>query len=380
MSEPAGAHTVRQHNRGLVLSAVAGESGQSRAEIATRTGLARATVSTQVDELIATGLIAEGPRRSVGRGRPASPLYLNPHGPGALGLDINAGYIAACVVDLTGRVRALSRLERDNRSSGPLDTVRAAAQLAAEVMASSDLTVAGAALALPALVGLGGRVGRAPNLAAWSGFAAADALGAALSLPVIGVDNEANLAALAEHRYGDAADSFVYVSGEIGVGGGIVLQGELFRGVRGNAGELGHIVIEPDGPACGCGARGCLEQYAGQDAMIRASGASSPADLIETARREDGATVAALARGGTALGVAVADTVNVLDVPVVLLGGLYAPLAPWLVPALRRELATRVLSQLPVEVRAGELGGDAAMLGAAGLVVDAVMAGTVPAS
>src|SRR5690606_12821092 len=115
------------------------------------------------------------------------------------------------------------------------------------------LQAAGVALGIPALVGLDGVTGRAPNLPGWRDFPAAAALADALGLPVVTVDNEANLAALAEHRYGDGADSFVHVSGEIGVGGGLVLGGELFRGIRGYAGELGHISVDPTGPACGCG-------------------------------------------------------------------------------------------------------------------------------
>jgi predicted NBD/HSP70 family sugar kinase len=266
----------------------------------------------------------------------------------------------------------------DNRAAPPAATIRRAADLATAALADSGLRAAGVALGIPALVGLGGVTGRAPNLPGWQGFPAADALAGALGLPVVTVDNEANLAALAEHRYGDGADSFVHVSGEIGVGGGLVLGGELFRGVRGYAGELGHISVDPTGPACGCGGRGCVEQFAGQVAVLRAGNASTTDDLIGAAERDDPAARGAISRAGSALGVALAGVINVVDVPVAILGGMFARLGPWLLPPLVAELDTRVVSGLPVEVRIGALGSDAAMLGAAGAVLDGVMAGTLP--
>lgn len=377
MIQPAGAHTVREHNRALVLGAIAASPGQSRAQLATSTSLARATVSAQVDELIASRLVIETPPPRPARGRPASPLLLNPDGPAGLGIEINAGYLSACVVDLTGAVRARTVATADNRAAAPGATIGAAAELATAALAGSGLRAAGVALAVPALVGRGGVIGRAPNLAGWPGFPAADALAEALGLPVVAVDNEANLAALAEHRYGNGDGSFVHVSGEIGVGGGLVLDGELFRGVRGYAGELGHISIDPTGPPCGCGGRGCVEQFAGQVALLRSAGATSTEALIEAAESGDRAARGAISRAGAALGVALAGVINVVDVPAAILGGMYARLGPWLIPPLAAELGARVVSRLPVEVRAGALGADAAMLGAAGAVLDGVMAGDI---
>lgn len=374
MRSPAGAHTVREHNRALLLGAIAAAPGASRAQLAVRTRLTRATVSAQVDELIASGLVVEAdPPRPV-RGRPASPLMLNADGPAGLGVEINVGSLSACVVDLTGAVRARLVTPVDNHDGDPDATVRAAAALGVEALAASGLRAAGAALAIPALVGRDGLTGHAPNLTRWRGFPAGGALADALALPVVTVDNEANLAALAEHRYGAGPDSFVHVSGEIGIGGGLVLDGTLFRGPRGYAGELGHISIDPAGPACGCGGRGCVEQFAGQAALLRAGRAASTAALIAAAERGDRAATDAITQAGAALGVALAGVINVVDVPVTVLGGMFARLSPWLAPPLAAELDARVVSGLPVQVRTGALGSDAAMLGAAGTVLDAVLA------
>lgn len=375
MTSPAGSHTVRQHNRALVLGAIAAAPGHSRARLSADTGLARATVSAQVDELIDSGLVVEEPAPRPVRGRPASPLRLNAQGPAGLGIEINVGYVAACVVDLTGQVRARTILPSDNHAAAPRATIRRAGRLAAAALAESGLRAAGAALAVPALVDRDGITGRAPNLTGWQGFPAAAALADALGAPVVTVENEANLAAIAEHRYGDAPDSFVHVSGEIGVGGGLVLDGELFHGVRGYAGEIGHISIDPDGPLCGCGGRGCVEQFAGKTAILLAAGLGSTEELIDAATAGGARAHEALRRAGRALGIALAGVVNVVDVPTTVLGGSYARLAPWIAPPLAAELEVRVVSGLPVEVRISRLGPDAAMLGAASSVLDAVMAG-----
>ncbi len=368
----AGSRTVRAHNRALVLDRVAAEAGTTRAKIAHATGLTRATVSVLVDDLLDNGLLVELEPDRVARGRPGSPLRLNPDGPGGLGVEVNIDYVSACVVDLTGAVRA-RRVEQVAVST-PRDGVRRAARLAAAAIGASNVPVAGAALALPGLLDEAGVLRRAPNLPRWRDVPAGDLLAGLLEVPLRAVDNEANLAALAEHWYGGAPADFVHVSGEIGVGGAIVLGGTLFRGVRGFAGELGHLSVDPRGPRCGCGSRGCLEQLAGQTALLRAARAVSEDDLLARLARGERRATAALTRAGRALGLALAGAVNLLDVPAVVLGGFYARVGERLVEPVSAELTRRVISGAPVQVRVSELGADAAMLGAAGTVVRGVIA------
>jgi predicted NBD/HSP70 family sugar kinase len=230
---------------------------------------------------------------------------------------------------------------------------------------------------------------RAPNLPGWRAIDLAAAFGTALQLPVT-ADNEANLAALAQLWFGDSTRSrdFVLVSGEIGIGAGIILDGRLYRGVRGHAGELGHVVVDPAGPPCGCGANGCLEQVAGQEALLARAGivgetgtplaapAGAIAELTARARAGDRRAREALRAAGTALGIAIAGLVNVVDVPVVVLGGLYARLGEWLVDPIRAELDRRVVSRewAPVEIAVSDFGSDAAVRGAAGSVIKALIA------
>ncbi|MFY1633516.1 ROK family protein [Solwaraspora sp. WMMB335] len=380
---------LREHHLGLVMRQVAAaRRPPSRADIAAATGLTRATVSALVDELITGRLLAEvAPPPRTGAGRPATGLVLAADGPAGLGLEINVDYLAACVVDLAGTVRHRTVLRADQRPDQPRQVLARLADLAGTALAApqvAGLTLAGAAVAVPGLVARDGLVRLAPNL----GWHDVDVPGALAQQPTLAdvavvVDNEANLAALGElhARAGELTD-FVYVSGEIGIGAGIIIDGHLFRGARGWSGELGHMAVRPDGPACRCGAAGCLEQYAGQEAILRAAGVAraglpAAAALRRLTRRAGSADVAArsaLDSAATALGVVLAGVVNLLDVQTVVLGGIYAPLADWMVPHVEAEITRRVLTAAwsPVAVRASVLGAEAAATGAAGSVVRAV--------
>ncbi|MEH1126920.1 ROK family protein [Micromonospora sp. CPCC 206061] len=371
---PVRQGALREHNLGLVLRQVASAPRPpSRADIAAATGLTRATVSALVDDLITGRLLAEvGPAPRAGAGRPAAGLVLAANGPAGLGLEINIDYLAACVVDLAGAVRH-HRVRRADQRPRRLDEVLGElAGLAAMARADAEregVEVAGAAVAVPGLVDASGLVRLAPNLG-WRDVDVSDGLG--LEGLAVTVDNEANLAALGELHAGPPGPaSFLYVSGEIGIGAGIVLNGALYRGARGWSGELGHVAVRPDGPTCRCGARGCLEQYAGQEGILRAAGAADTDELMRRAEAGDAATREALTNAGTALGVAVAGVVNVLDLDTVVLGGVYAPLSRWLCPAVEVEVERRVLTAAwsPVVVRRSLLGADAASVGAAGAVV-----------
>jgi predicted NBD/HSP70 family sugar kinase len=362
-----GIARVRRHNLALVLREVADGEPVSRAAVAARTGLTRGTVSSLVEELLGAGLVTELAATRGGTGRPANPLQLNRSGPAGLGVEIGVDHVGACVVDLSGDVRAVRTAPSEHRDLLPAAGLARAAELARRVIAEAGLPIAAAHVALPGVVGRDGVLERAPNLPRWVDIAVGRALSDLLDGIPVAAGNEADLAALAERWFGGGPPDVVHVSGEIGVGGAVVLGGELFRGAGGRAGELGHVVVEPDGPPCSCGGRGCLEQAAGQEWLLRASGAADVEDLV--ARRDEQAPAAAIATAGRALGVALAGAVNLLDVPAVVLGGLYARLGAPLRDAVAAELHTRVLTRPPVDVRCSALGSDAALRGAAASVV-----------
>ncbi|WUD78803.1 ROK family protein [Streptomyces sp. NBC_00510] len=374
------------------MRAVAEHGEVSRAAVAAEVGLTRATVSTLVDELLAAGLLVElGTQRPGTVGRPGTALALNDTGPAGLGAEVGVDHLAAVAVDLRGTVRARARVEADNRGRPAPEVLRELAALVGEVRRearAAGLSAAGLTLAVPGLVGRDRQVVmRAPNLgwedvdaAGWFDRAGDDGLSGA-RIPVT-VENEANLGALAELWLGghEGVTDFVHVSAEIGIGAALVVDGRLFRGARGFAGELGHVPVHPTGPRCSCGARGCLEQYAGEEAVLRAAGiAPERPDALKAlqaaAVEGDPAALKALAAAGQAFGIALSGAVNLLDPQAVVLGGTLASLAPWLRSAVERELGRRVTDRQwrADAVRVSRLGREGVLLGAAYSVVRSVL-------
>ncbi|MFI9424604.1 ROK family protein [Streptomyces achromogenes] len=369
---------MRRRNLARVMHAVSAEGSLSRAAVASRIGLTRAAVSTLVDELIRWGLLEElGPERPGRVGRPGSALAVSGRGPAGIGAEIGVDHLAVCAVDLRGEMRARAVRRGGNRGRAAEPVIEELTALIHRVVAEAEqaeLWPAGLAVAVPGLVARDGRtVVRAPNLD-WHDTD----LGALLpgGWP-LSVDNEANFGALAELWLGAGTPGdFLHVSAEIGIGAAVVVDGRLLRGKRGFAGELGHVPVRPDGPPCPCGGRGCLEQYAGEEAVRRAAGLEPREDLVgllaERAGAGDEGVRAALRDAGTALGIALTGAVNLLDPETVVLGGALAGLSPWLLPALETELTGRTAGPAcPVTV--SPLGPQGPLLGAAHSVVRAVL-------
>ena len=387
-------HTiVRRTNLGVLLKHVAEQGPRSRATIAVETGFHKTTVSSLVSELIERGLLREtGKEENPGAvGRPAQTVQLNPDSVMALGLEINVDHLAVCAVDLTGRLRYRTIVAANNWHSDPglvLDQLAGLATAALERGEAEGLTPVGIGVAVPGLVDVHrGVLIVGPNLG-WSetpiARPLADRLGR-LDLPVL-VDNDGNLGALAElwEGAGRKLRDFIFVSGEIGVGAGIVVGGELFRGAFGFGGEFGHVTLDPDGPPCRCGSRGCIETLVGQEALVRMAGleqevlvhATTSAEIAARARRGDARVLGALADVSRLLGIGLASVANLFNPEAIVLGGQFAPIAGWLQSGITAEIGSRMLASRWCECRviASELGGDAAVRGAAALLLRRVIA------
>jgi predicted NBD/HSP70 family sugar kinase len=346
---------VRRHHLSLVLESLLHEGPGSRSDLAKRIGLTKATMSALVADLLNRGRAKELDLVAEGRvGRPAAAIAPAGWSVGALGLEIGTDGVSACVVDLAGDVRIRRSRGGDNRRSRPgkvLDRVRTVARLALEEAAAAGVHCAGAGLAVPGLVDPATRaLFVAPNLH-WLDVdltALDDDLGFEVR-----VDNEANLGALAELRHGAARglQSFVFVSAGVGVGGAVVLDGSVVRGVHGFAGELGHVAVDPAGPTCACGTRGCLEAVIGADA-------SAGHELL-----------------AGALATALRSVVHLVDPQAIVLGSALAE-HDRLPEVLGEQLRTNTLGGRwrPCEVRRSTLGPDAAAIGAATTVLDTVLA------
>ncbi|WP_284982647.1 ROK family transcriptional regulator [Arthrobacter sp. efr-133-TYG-118] len=354
---PGRVGDVRRQNLALVLAGIQRNGGATRAQLAAESGLTKASVSSLVTDLIESGLVRErSVTRDGERGRPGTGLVLNP-ARGALAVEINVDYLAVGVLDFTGELTFHETVERHNRGSRPSDILPllvAMAQRAATEASGVGVELLGGELTVPGLVDTDRNVVlAAPNLG-WADVGLSDELPKLLPEAPFGVtlSNEANSAALAELWFGHGADhgasdrfrDFLYISGEVGVGGGLIIDSQLFSGPQGHAGEIGHVVVHPDGPLCACGGHGCLESFAGQEAIYSAAGidqGSTSRQMDQLLRRiadGDGRAVSAVEQAGHYLGIAVASTARVANISAVVLGGHFAALEEWIAPALRRSL------------------------------------------
>ena len=377
-----GQASLRETNLATVLAAVCRASGPpSRADLAVRLAMTRATAARLVDELVESRLLDEIDPVAPRRGRPAR-LLLPGRSVAALGLVADTDRVAARVVSLRGDVLAQADHEVDVVGLGVdagLDLVRTAAAEALE--GAGGTRVVGAALAVPGVVADGRTLVRAPNLS-WSDLDLVEAVGPLGPIgPLLEAGNEADLAAVtvveeSPGRVGAWPD-FLYVSGTRGVGGAIVSRGRVVLGEHGGAGEIGHVCVDPDGPACPCGSRGCLEQYAGRDVLARSAGVTpEEVDSIgDRAAAGDERCAAALADLVRALSVALASVVNIVGISSVVLGGHLGRLEPALREELHRHLDARVLGArwAPVRVRAAGDAPASPAIGAAYCVLGRVL-------
>lgn len=344
---------LRAHNLSLALRHILANPGAiNRAGIAAQTGISRATMSRLVDELIATDLVEESDDKLAtgGRGRPTSVLSPASGTVIALGLQVNISVLGAYLVDLSGNVLARETQDGDFSGSDPQTILRKLARMGRRVLHAGreeGTVFLGSALALPGLVS-GDTLVTAPNLG-WKNIPFDELTHPLHDLHVTLIANEADLAAfaVAHPRPGvpEGPASFIYVSGEVGIGGGLVINHQPLGGAHGWSGEIGHICVEPQGNVCSCGARGCLETIAGLKALCRAAGLGDGASARELTQLAGHSAKAqdALANAGHALGQALAGVVNTVDISQVYLGGLVAETAPYLLPTLHEELETRVL-------------------------------------
>lgn len=345
--------SLRAHNLSLALRHILANPGAiNRAGIAAQTGISRATMSRLVDELIASSLVEESEDKlSTGqRGRPTSVLSPTSGKVIALGLQVNVSALGAYLVDLSGTVLAHEYVSGDFSGADPTSTLRKLARIARRVLregSSAGALFLGSSLALPGLFSAD-TLTIAPNLG-WRNIPRRELLRPLHDLDVTLVANEADLAAyaVAYPRPGvpEGPDSFIYVSGEVGIGGGLIVNHQPLSGAHGWSGEIGHICVEPEGAICSCGARGCLETVAGLKALGHAAGLGDNASTREILQHAGHSSRAqdAMTHAGHALGQALSAVVNTVDISQVYLGGLVAEIAPYLLPSLHEELATRVL-------------------------------------
>ncbi|GAB4564509.1 MAG: ROK family transcriptional regulator [Haliangiales bacterium] len=365
---------MRERNRSLLLQLIWRAGRISRSELARTTGLSPSSVSLIVNALEQAGLVRMlGTGASRGGRRPVLLGFFD-EAYCIVGVDIGASHVGVALCNLRGKVRAYEVRDHPVRDD-PAGTLALLDELLESVLAErwpvadgdDDATevpararVMGIGVAVPSPVDprLPGQM--SPFVVpAWKGIDLVSALRARYDVPVA-VENDANLGALAESWWGVGAggEDLTYIKIATGVGSGHVIRGELYRGVGGSAGEIGHIVVDPAGPACMCGHRGCLVKFVGAEALreraherlliSRPSGAGDPGSVVAqvVARAQQGDPVAQglLDEVGHYLGIALAGLVNLLNPAAVVLGGDITQAGELLIEPLRASIRFRALS------------------------------------
>jgi predicted NBD/HSP70 family sugar kinase len=379
--------TVRRANLSAILRDLHLRGPQSRSDLVARTGLTRSTIRDLIGELAASGLVREERGSPQGMpGRPSPLVRPNPAGTTVLALEIAVDSLAVAVVGVGGEVLDRVRVDRPRGRLSVDETIADLAELSrlarARPPARTSLTGIGVAV-VGTVRREDGSVRMAPNLG-WREVPLADRLAAALEtrLP-ISVANEADLGALAEQRRGAAVgfDDVLFISGEVGVGGGLIVDGRPVSGVAGYAGEVGHMPLNPVGTVCRCGSVGCWETEVGERALLLLAGhppgggrAEVDAVLREAAAGSP-AVLSALDNVGRWLGVGLAALVNVLNPQRIVLGGLTGRIDPYAGQSLRAELDRLALDAARdvVTVVPATLGVDAPLIGAAELAFEPLL-------
>jgi predicted NBD/HSP70 family sugar kinase len=366
-------HDSRQLNLQMTLELVSRHGATSRADVARRTGLSRAAVSSLVSELIDDGLLRElGQGESAG-GKPPTLLALNEKSRDIVALDLGHQPFQAALVDLSGHIH--ERADAETSEAPPTGTraLEVATELINTMLARTTAPILGIGIGAPGVIAPDGRVLEASNLA-WHGLDLGENLRDRFDHP-ISVANDSSMAALAEFRRHPSDRNMILMKLGRGVGAGLVLDGQLYRGQHSAAGEIGHVRVADEGETCGCGRIGCLETVASAPAVLRSIGAdpdTDPWDALTLAGQFGEAKVrSALTSAGIAIGAALAGVVATLDVGHVILAPELRNAGDILVEAVRKELSGRILRSTAdlVEVGATHAGDDLVLVGAASAVL-----------
>jgi predicted NBD/HSP70 family sugar kinase len=380
---PAMTDLIGERTRAEIFALVLTSGPVSRTALADRLGLSPSTVTRLLAPLVEAGHLRETVSEATGPGRPRRLLHVNTERQVVVGIKIAPTHVAAVLTDMGAQV--LRRAERAIADCSPGTVLAASAGLTEELLREVPGSAAGV---LGVGVGVSGHVDspagvcRYSALLDWHKVDVAGPLSAATGLPVV-VNNDVNTLVVAERWFGQGrdVDSFAVVTVGSGIGCGLLLDGSLFAGASGMAGELGHLPMDPDGPLCSCGRRGCLEALACNDAVLgrlrRAgvTGVDGIDDAAALARSADGpgapAARAAFAAAGDALGRGLAGLCNLLNLEKIIVAGEGAAAHDLFGPAMTAALERHAFSEAArdCEVQIDPVTDDLWARGAASLVI-----------
>ncbi len=382
---------LRRHNRARLLRRLHEGGAASRSDLVAFSGLNRSTVGVLVSELADAGLVTEVAGAAGQVGRPS--LLVQPDAESAVvvALDLKVERTVVALVGLGGTVLWRKEQSHKRTSYTPQAAIRNVTTLTAHALrhAPPHAVWVGVGVSVPGTVDhVDGRVRLAPNLG-WADVPLGGLVREAMNgkfgyAPAIEVGNDADLGAVAEHVRGVGASNrnLIYLSGEVGVGGGVIIEGRAMTGAGGFGGEVGHMVVNPQGVTCRCGARGCWETEIGRDAIIRAAALGDDSveveDVVAAAAAGNRKAQAAIDEVGEWLGVGLANLVNLFNPEVIVLGGHLRLIFPLVSGTVYRRIHYALpASREQVRVEVPALNGDSTLIGAAesafeGLLTDPI--------
>ncbi|CAM3911281.1 ROK family transcriptional regulator [Alkalicoccus chagannorensis] len=344
---------VKKLNKSIVLEMVQKESPISRTQISQSTGLTKATVSSLVGELIEEHFIYEMANGESKGGRRPVMLYFQKEAGFSIGIDLGVDRIIGMLTDLKGHVQHETEYPlQDTTEAVVFATIQQCIDDLIKEAPYSPYGIIGAGIGVPGTVNNNGMIEFAPNLG-WAQQPLKHQLEECYDFPII-LENEANAGAHGEKVYGSGTETsnLVYVSVGIGIGTGLIIDGDLYRGEKGFSGEMGHMSIEMNGIKCNCGNIGCWELYASESTLLERAALLhsfqsyeniSFQDVLQEAEQGNGEVLTLLQTIGTYLGVGVVNIVNTFNPRLVVLGNRFAALEPWLEGPIRQVFQQRLL-------------------------------------
>jgi glucokinase-like ROK family protein len=397
-NQTADQESIRKVNTSLVLNALRLHAPISRAELAAITKLNRSTISNIVNGLIEDGLVLELDAMESKIGRPGIALALRPEGGAVVGVEIGVGFISIILTDFVAHIlwRESSEFSPEKPQIEIISETEKLIDQAISFAEEKHLRLLGMGLGVPGLVNVQkGELLFAPNLG-WRDVPLRLMWSQRFNLPLY-VENEANLGALGEYYFGVGRDidNFIYLSSGVGLGGGVIINGKLFKGGRGFAGEIGHIQRDPQGELCGCGRQGCWETQVGPRAVLQRVKRSIEAypgnplakyvngdlknltfhQVVDCALQGDQLCRSALEEVGKDLGTGIADLANIFNPQMVVIGGVFSYAREIILPVLENTISNETLTAVKedLSVKFSEHGADACVLGAIAVVLDDIL-------
>jgi glucokinase-like ROK family protein len=391
---------IRETNLSAVLRLIHTQAPISRAQLAVITGLNKSTISSLVDELISHNLVNEAGSNSNGAGRPATLLEINSQAGLIIGVELGVDFVSVAVTDFLGNI-TWRRREAANPNEDQQKMIDQTLGIVKEAMTAGkkkNTRFLGMGLATPGTVDLKkGVLIFAPNLH-WRNVPFVKIFSEQTKLKVF-LENDANAAATAEHLFGTArqCQDFLFVFAGVGIGGGLFLNGKLYRGKNGYAGEIGHspIMAEPSQTVCHCGNRGCWETYANQYSIIQRVQArlevkrtsivprlmaeqNSPLTIPlikQAADAGDREAIDSFAEAGHAMGQGFASLINIFNPEKIILGGPLSMAGEYLLPSIKETMTRHSMPEIDqqVEVLLSPFGPDASLIGAIAIVADDIL-------